>query len=101
MTADLIDAHTTTIRRPLARTASTADQSAIVRFVRTPLAWVLIAIIVGAAAYEGTYREGNRRACASFSMLVDRQIWRDPINGRGPVVRFCNDLANPDTVGDM
>ena len=75
--------------------------AALIGFLRTPLAWVLIAVILGGAAVEGHYRDGNRKACATFAMLIDRQIWRDPINGRGPVVRFCADLATADTVGDM
>ncbi len=77
------------------------ESAALVRFFRTPLAWLVILVILGAAGVEGYYREGNRKACAAFSMLIDRQIWRDPINGRGPVVRFCADLSTADTVGDM
>lgn len=70
-------------------------------FLSTPLAWVLIMIMVGSISAEAHYREGNRLACAAVSMLLDRQIWREVIAGPGRseirVFRACLNHATPIT----
>ena len=66
-------------------------------FLRTPLAWALLLLLVGAVAAEARHREGNRLACASVAMLMDRQIFREKIAGPGRaevrVLRACVEYA--------
>ena len=68
-------------------------------FLRTPLAWLLLLVLATSVAAEAQYREGNRRACAAVSMLLDRQIFRDIVARPGSsevrVLQACLDFATP------
>ncbi len=49
-------------------------------FIRIPLAWVLIFLLLMVASAESYYRENHREACAAASMLLDRQIFRGVVD---------------------
>ncbi|MSP21079.1 MAG: hypothetical protein EXQ93_06110 [Alphaproteobacteria bacterium] len=73
----------------------------IADFLRTPLAWVLIAGILGATWWYSDLRQGNFRACAATSINLDQRTYGETINGTGGVpggmqfVRACTGLALP------
>ena len=89
------------IRVPSEDLRAPARPGALLRFIRTPLAWVLLAILIGTVGAEGQIREGNRKECATVSMLIDRQSYLKQIGGAGGATRRimdeCQDLTNPDT----
>lgn len=70
-------------------------------FVRTPLAWGLMLVLAGSVIAEARYREGNRLACASVSMLLDRQTFREAVAGPGRaeirILNACLEYAVPTT----
>ena len=82
-------------------TAKGSRPSYLRTFLQTPLAWLLLLILATSVAAEAQYREGNRRACAAVSMLLERQIFRDIIARPGSsevrVLQFCLDFATPIT----
>jgi hypothetical protein len=69
------------------------------RFLRTPLAWVIIAGIAFGTWWQSDLREGNRLACAATSVTIDQQIFRDGLDGgtAGGINfhRACSGLALP------
>jgi hypothetical protein len=84
------------------RNAKRAEQPQYLRiFLRTPLAWALLFVMAGAVATEAYYREGNRLACASVSMLLDRQTFREVVAGQGRaeirILNECLEYSTPDT----
>ncbi|MDA1132831.1 MAG: hypothetical protein O2905_06365 [Proteobacteria bacterium] len=84
------------------RTAEETPQPQYLRiFLRTPLAWALIAVLAGSVIAEARYREGNRFACAAVSMLLDRQIFREAVAGPGRqeirILNACLEYAVPTT----
>ncbi len=107
MTAQFAEGLERAHRAVTAAVAPEAD-SAVLRFLRTPMAWVLIAGILVAGGVEGYLRHGNFVACATANELVDHQPFRNPITGVGRgmpdyepqggmmrVIWFCQDLSLP------
>jgi hypothetical protein len=70
-------------------------------FLRTPLAWVLLAGIVGALAWQAELRAGNRLICAATSQTVDTQYFREAVAGDGTAgggrlfYQACAGMATP------
>lgn len=70
-------------------------------FLRTPLAWVLLAAIVGALAWQAQLRAGNRLVCAATSQTVDTQYFREAVAGDGTAgggrlfYQACAGMATP------
>ncbi len=71
------------------------------QFLKAPVAWVMIAGVVGGTWTYSTIREGNRLACAATSVTLDQQTFRDVVMGNDPIgggvnfQRACEGMALP------
>ena len=50
-------------------------------FLRAPIGWLMLAIVVALVGWQGHVREGNRMACAATSQAVDTQRFREAVAG--------------------
>lgn len=70
-------------------------------FLRAPLGWILIILLLGSLGAEAQFREGHRKSCAAASMLLDRQNFREAIACCGTtttrMVQNCIGYATPFT----
>ncbi len=88
-------------RRMFIRVRMRTAQS-ILGFLKTPLAWVFMAGLLGTIWWYSSIRAGNYLACAYTSITMDQQTFRDivagPANGvpGGPqFARACAGLVLP------
>lgn len=94
-------AEVSTGRRMYIRVRADASRS-IAGFLKTPLAWVLLAGLIATTWWYTTIRTGNYLSCAYTSITMDQQTFRDivagPANGvpGGPQFeRACAGLVLP------
>ena len=70
-------------------------------FLKAPLGWVLVALLLGAVYAEANVREQNRMACGAVFMMLDRQQFQEIIanasRAQTRVIDACEGLESPDT----
>ena len=70
-------------------------------FLKTPLAWVLVAAIAATTWWYSDIRQQNYRACAATSIVFDQRTYGEVINGTGGIpggmqfYRACNTFVLP------
>jgi hypothetical protein len=50
-------------------------------YLRSPVGWLMLAVVFGLAAWQGHIRALNRDACAATSQTVDQQRFREAVAG--------------------
>jgi len=48
-------------------------------FLKTPISWALLAVLIGAMYAEANVREQNSMACGAVLMMLDRQHFQDAV----------------------
>jgi hypothetical protein len=70
-------------------------------FLKAPLGWVLVALLLGAVYAEANVREQNRMACGAVFMMLDRQQFQGIISNASRaqtrVIDACEGLETTDT----
>jgi hypothetical protein len=74
----------------------------VASFLKTPIGWVLLAMLVGAVYAEANVREQNRMACGAVFMMLDRQHFQDAVTNASRaqtrVMDLCEGLEFSDTL---
>ena len=74
----------------------------LVAFLKTPLAWVLLATLVGFGYMDASVRAETRLVCGAVSIMIDRQVFAGAYDGVSPTkarfMRACEGSAQPDTL---
>jgi hypothetical protein len=50
-------------------------------FLRSPVGWLMLAVLLGFTGWQGHVRDQNRLACAATSQTVDQQRFREAVAG--------------------
>ena len=71
-------------------------------FLKTPLAWVMLAVLLGFSYMDASVRAETRVVCGAVSYMIDRQLFTGEYDGVSPAkARFmlaCEGFAQPDSL---
>jgi hypothetical protein len=71
-------------------------------FLKTPLAWMLVAALVGFGYWDASVRAETRVVCGAVSVMIDRQLFAGVYDGVNANQRrfmiACEGYAQPDSL---
>ena len=71
-------------------------------FLKTPLAWVLVAALVGFGYWDAAVRGETQIVCGAVSVMIDRQLFAGEYDGvnrnQARFMRACEGFAQPDSL---